>query len=157
MLFKSAHTRGGWADNIRIHDLTLDAVSVPIHITMNWNPSYSYAKIPAGLTHVPPYYKVLATPVPAAEGRAHFHNVHIWNIHATGARRAFAVSAMPQAPLVHFHLDHIQIAARSAGSIGDIRQWTLSDVDVQTQDGSKVQFRNAQNVSLKANHGFNRP
>ena len=39
VLFKSAHTRGGFAKDIRIHDLTLEGVAIPIHITMNWNPS----------------------------------------------------------------------------------------------------------------------
>ena len=86
VLFKSAHTRGGFAENIRIHDLTLKGVAIPIHITMNWNPSYSYAVIPPGLTDVPPYYKILATPVPEAQGLPHFRDVHIWNIKATGAR-----------------------------------------------------------------------
>ena len=50
VLFKSAHTRGGIAADIRIHDLTLTGVAIPIHITMNWNPSYSYAALPPGTT-----------------------------------------------------------------------------------------------------------
>ena len=87
VLFKSAHTRGGFAEKIRIHNLTLEGVAIPIHITMNWNPSYSYAVIPAGMTDVPPYYKVLATPVPESKGLPHFRDVRIWNVKATGARR----------------------------------------------------------------------
>lgn len=157
VLFKSAHTRGGWADNIRIHDLTLDDVRVPIHITMNWNPSYSYAHIPEGLKDVPPYYKVLATPVPPDKGLAHFHDVHIWNIKAGGALRAFDVSATPQAPLVNFRLDHISIAARSAGTIADAQNWALSNVNVESQDGSQVQFKDAQNITLNADQGFGKP
>ena len=35
VLYKSAHTRGGTASDIRIHDLTLEGVAIPIHITMN--------------------------------------------------------------------------------------------------------------------------
>ena len=68
-------------------------MAIPIHITMNWNPSYSYAAIPAGMTDVPDYYKVLATPVPEAQGLPHFRNVHISYVKATGARQAFNVSA----------------------------------------------------------------
>lgn len=154
VLFKSAHTRGGWSDNIRIHNLQLDGVAVPIHITMNWNPSYSYAKIPPGLTNVPPYYRVLATPVPPAEGLPHFRNVHIWNIQATRAARAFDVSAMKAAPLVDFRIDHIRIESRTAGSIADIRNWTISHVSVKTEDGSRVKFKDAQGLSLKDDSGF---
>jgi len=157
VLFKSAHTRGGWADNIRIHDFQLDGVAIPIHITMNWNPSYSYAKIPHGLKHVPRYYRVLAKPVPPARGLPHFRNVHIGNIEATNAKRAFDVSAMPAAPLVRFKLDHIRIQAQSAGSIAAVRDWTLSHVTVQTKDGSQVKFKNAQAVTLINDTGFTTP
>jgi polygalacturonase len=148
VLFKSAHTRGGWADNIRIHDLQLDGVAVPVLITMNWNPSYSYATIPPGLTDVPSYYKVLSTPVPPGQGLAHFHNVHIWNVQATGAKRGFDVSATPEAPLTDFVLDHIAIAAQSAGSVADARNWTLSHVAIHTEDGSRLIFRDTGGVKL---------
>lgn len=145
ILFKSAHTRGGVASNIRIHDLTLKDVAIPIHITMNWNPSYSYAVIPPGLKTVPPYYKTLATPVPPARGLPHFSNVHIWNIHATGARRAFDVSAYPDAPLINFRLDHLDIQAATAGTIANAQYWTLSHNRIRTADGTQPQFiRSAQ-------------
>ncbi len=85
VLFKSAHTRGGSARDIRIHDLTLQGVAVPIRITMNWNPSYSYATLPAGVLGFPPYWVTIATPVPVQKGLPHFSDVHIWNIKATGA------------------------------------------------------------------------
>ncbi len=140
VLFKSAHTRGGFAENIRIHDLTLEGVAIPIHITMNWNPSYSYAKIPAGMTDAPPYYKVLATPVPEAEGLPHFRNVHIWNVKATGAREAFNVSAYPSAPLEDFRLDHLDIEAATAGTIADAKNWRMVDNKIVTADGSQVKF-----------------
>ncbi len=154
ILFKSAHTRGGWADNVRIHDLRLDGVAIPIHITMNWNPSYSYAHIPSGLTNIPSYYKTLATPVPAAEGLARFHNVHIWNVEATGAKQAFKVSAAQAAPLTNFRLDNIHITAASAGAIDDIRNWTFAHVRVQARDGSAVSFRDAAGLRFFDSAGF---
>ena len=139
VLFKSARTRGGFADDIRIHDLTLEGVAVPIHITMNWNPTYSYATLPPDLKDPPPYYITLTTPVtPPDKGLAHFHNVHIWNVKATGAKRAFDVSAYPAAPLEDFHLDHLNIEAQTAGTIANAKNWTLSDNTIQTADGSKV-------------------
>ena len=154
VLFKSAHTRGGWADNIRIHDLQLDNVTIPIHITMNWNPSYSYATIPTGLENVPPYYKVLATPVPAAEGLAHFRDVHIWNLKATGARTAFEVSASPEAPLEDFRFDHVSIEAKAAGKVADAASWRLSNVVVHAADGSRLTFTDSRGVTLKDDVGI---
>jgi len=149
VLFKSAHTRGGFAEDIRIHDLTLESVAIPIHITMNWNPSYSYAAIPAGMTDVPAYYKVLATPVPEAQGLPHFRNVHIWNVKATGARQAFNVSAYQAAPLEDFRLDHLDIEAATAGTIANAKNWRMEDNRIQTSDGSQVKFTDAAVTDIK--------
>ncbi len=137
VLFKSAHTRGGFAHDIRIHDLDLEGVAIPIHITMNWNPNYSYATLPTGMKDIPSYWKTLTTPVPEAQGLPHFSDVHIWNIKATGARRAFDVSAYPNATLDNFRLDHLHIQAATAGVIANARNWSITDSAIETQDGSK--------------------
>jgi len=149
ILFKSAHTRGGSATDIRIHDLTLDGVGTPISMTMNWNPAYSYATLPAGTDPktVPPYWIPLTTPVPDAQGRPHFSGVHIWNIHATGARKAFSVAAYADAPLTDFKLDHIDIEAATAGSIADAKDWTISDIHLAIADGSAVKVTESTNVT----------
>jgi polygalacturonase len=149
--FKSAHTRGGYAKDIRIHDLTLEGVAIPIHITMNWNPSYSYATLPAGVKDIPPYWVVLTTKVPEGQGLPHFSDVHIWNIKATGATSAFNVSAYPNATLDNFRLDHLDIEAATAGPIANAKNWTLTDNNIKTADGSRLvltdsTFRDAKDV-----------
>ncbi len=138
VLFKSAHTRGGGGEDIRLHDLTLTGVPVVLRITMNWNPSYSYAAIPATEHDYPAYWKVLATPVPEDKGRARFHDVHIWNVKATGATTVFEVDAFPQVPLDHFRLDHLNIQAKTAGHIEDARDWTFADTVLKTDDNKPV-------------------
>jgi polygalacturonase len=140
VLFKSAHTRGGYAKDVRIHDLTLEGVAIPIHITMNWNPSYSYATVPAGVKDVPSYWVTLTTKVPDEQGLPHFSDVHIWNIKATGAKSAFNVAAYPNATLDDFRLDHLDIEAATAGSIANAKNWTLTGNYIKTADGSKPVF-----------------
>jgi polygalacturonase len=140
VLFKSAHTRGGFARDIRIHDLTLEGVAIPIHITMNWNPSYSYATIPDGVKDIPSYWVTLTTKVPEEQGLPHFSNIHIWNIKATGAKSAFNVAAYPNATLDDFRLDHLDIEAATAGTIANSKNWTLTDSNIKTEDGSKPVF-----------------
>jgi polygalacturonase len=154
ILFKSAHTRGGWSDNIRIHDLQFDDVATPIQITMNWNPHFSYATIPPGLADVPSYYKVLATPVPPERGLAHFRNVYISNIKASGAKIAFDVSATTAAPLDDFHFDNLTIDAQSAGKVADARNWTLTGVTIHAADGSLLTFTGSSGVTLKNDAGI---
>ncbi len=140
VLFKSAHTRGGHAKDIRIHDLTLEGVAIPIHITMNWNPSFSYATLPEGIKEMPSYWVTLTTKVPELEGLPHFSDVHIWNIKARGAKSAFNVSAYPNATLDGFRLDHLDIEAATAGAIANAKNWILSDNNIKTADGSKPVF-----------------
>jgi hypothetical protein len=150
VLFKSAHTRGGHASNINIHDLTLTGVATPIAMTMNWNPSFSYATLPAGSDPktVPSYWITLTTPVvPAENGLPHFSDVHIWNIKATGARRAFQVEAYPDAPLTNFKFDHIDIQAATAGTIANVKDWIFSDTTITTTDNSAVKVTASENVT----------
>ena len=142
VLFKSARTRGGTASDIRIHDLTLEGVTIPINITMNWNPKFSYATLPPGSKNVPPYWVTLTTKVPEEQGLPHFRDVHIWNIKATGATQAFEVSAYPNATLDNFRLDHLDIEARTAGFIANAKNWTFSDNQIKTADGSTVSITN---------------
>jgi polygalacturonase len=144
ILFKSAHTRGGYGSDIRIHDITLEGVAIPIHITMNWNPSFSYATLPAGLRDIPSYWVTLTTPVPEQQGLPHFSDVHIWNIKATGARAAFNVAAYPNATLNDFRLDHLEIQAATAGTIANAKNWIITDSNIQTADGSKVTFTDSE-------------
>ncbi len=147
ILFKSAHTRGGFAQNVRLHDFNITGARIVLSITMNWNPSYSYAKIPDGMTSYPPYYTVLSTPVPADKGIAHISDVHIWNIHATGARTAFSVDAYTNAPVESVQLDHLDIAAQTAGHIDDAKDWRFSDASFHFADESKVQLKDDTNVT----------
>ncbi len=146
ILFKSAHTRGGWGENIRIHDMTMENTPAVLRMTMNWNPNYSYAKIPEGLTDVPPYYKVLATPVPESKGIAYFHDVHIWNIKATGAKIAFDVNGSPKKPLENFTLYHLDIQATTAGHIAYAKDWTFKDVSLKIADGTSVSLENSVDI-----------
>ena len=138
VLFKSAHTRGGNASDIRIHDLTLEGVAIPIHITMDWNPTFSYATLPPGAKNVPAYWITLTTKVPEQQGLPHFSDVHIWNIKATGATQAFSVRAYPNATLDNFRLDHLDMEAKTAGFIANAKNWTFSDNQIKSDDGSKV-------------------
>jgi polygalacturonase len=144
--FKSAKVRGGTVQNIEITDLDLQGVPVPISINLNWNPSYSYAQIPADMKDVPDYWHKLAQPVPPEQGIPHFRNVQISHIKATGAKRAFDVSGFASAPIENFHFSHLNIQAVSAGTIADAANWSFTDTDIQTADGSKVATSNSRDI-----------
>ncbi|QOY96090.1 glycoside hydrolase family 28 protein [Massilia sp. UMI-21] len=127
ILFKSAHTRGGWGENLRLHDFVMDGVPVVMRATMNWNPAYSYAVIPASVRNPPPHYRVLATRVPPEKGRARFRNVRIWNIKARGAATAFEVDGFAEEPMRDFRFDGLDIEAGRGGYIEDASGWRFTD------------------------------
>lgn len=134
ILFKSAHTRGGFGEDLRLHDFTMKGTPVVIRITMNWNPSYSYAEIPKEIKDYPPYWKVLATPVPKEKGIAHFHDVRIWNIKATGATTAFEVDGYNEVPLDRFSLANLDIEAEKGGHIYDAKGWIFIDAKLRLKE-----------------------
>jgi hypothetical protein len=143
ILFKSASTRGGLIENIRISHVNAQDVSTPISITMNWNPAYSYATVPAGalpdgLKEMPDYWKTLLAPVAPEDGIPHFRDIQISDFKATGARQAFAVSSHADSPLQNFVLKNIDIEAASAGTIQNAVAWVVTNVHIVTADGSKV-------------------
>ncbi|MCG2583931.1 glycoside hydrolase family 28 protein [Massilia sp. TS11] len=138
ILFKSAHTRGGLGQDIRLHDIKLNNIPVVFRVTMNWNPSYSYARIPDGIDPVPPIWKVLATPVPRERGMARLRDVQVWNIEARGARTVFEVEGFPEAPLERFSFSKLDIQAEQGGSLRYVRDWKFSDNKIQLT-GSPVQ------------------
>jgi polygalacturonase len=146
ILFKSAHTRGGFAEHLNLHHFTLKDVQVAVRFTMNWNPSYSYAAIPREIHDYPPYWTVLSTPVPAEKGMAHVSDVRISNIQGT-AKTAFEVDAYTQAPLVHFTFSDIDLHVQTAGHIADASDWTFTNVTLTVADGTKVALTDSRNVT----------
>ena len=146
ILFKSAHTRGGFAEDIRLHDFKLQGVAVALRVTLNWNPSYSYATIPAGVTGYPAYWNVLSTPVPEAQGIARVHDVSIARMSGT-AKTAFEVDAFAGYPLERFRLDGIDLQVQTAGHIANVRDWTFRNLTLHVADGTAVTLSDASGVA----------
>ncbi len=147
ILFKSSSTRGGLMHDIRIRNVEMQGVPHPISITMNWNPAYSYAKLPEGMKDIPDYWRTLLAPVSPEKGLPHFRDIHISDIVATGAQQAFTVSAYPEAPLLNFEFKNVHIEAKSAGSIQNAQNWAFSGVTIKTADGSRVAIKNSSAVT----------
>ena len=138
VLFKSASTRGGTISDINIHDVDLQGVGTAFSVQFNWNPSYSYAKIPDGIKDYPAYWKVLTEPVPPEKGLPHLRDVRISNVVAKDTKTAFGVASYKDSPLENFRFSNIDVAAKTAGSIKDATGWTFDNVRIHTSDGSTV-------------------
>ena len=147
ILFKSASTRGGTIENIEIHGMTMQGVATPVSISFNWNPSYSYAKMPDNVKNPPDYWRVLTEPVPPEKGLPHLRNVRISAIRATGARQAFSVASYADSPLQNFEFRDVEIDAHTAGSIQNADHWTFTGCTIRAADGSLVTLKESRAVT----------
>ncbi len=138
ILFKSASTRGGTIEDINLHGFDMQGVGAAISVAFNWNPSYSYAKMPAGVKNPPDYWRVLTEEVPPAKGLPHLRRVQISDVKATGVGRAYSVSSYADSPLQDFRLKNIEIEAKTAGSLKNTEGWTFENVQIRTADGTSV-------------------
>jgi polygalacturonase len=138
ILFKSASTRGGTIEDVNLHDFDMQGVAAAISVAFNWNPSYSYAKMPEDVQNPPDYWRVLTEPVPPEKGLPHLRRVRIADVKATGVQRAFAVSSYADSPIEDFQLRSIAIEAKTAGTLRDTKNWTFENVEVKTADGSRI-------------------
>ena len=147
ILFKSAGTRGGTIEDITIRDMEMEGVAVPVSITFNWNPSYSYARMPEGIRNPPDYWRVLTEPVPPEKGLPHLRKVRISGVRASGARQAFSVASYADSPLQDFQFRDIEIEARTGGSIQYADGWTFTDATIRTLDGKPVTVKDSRGVT----------
>ncbi len=144
--FKSARTRGGFVEDVLVRDLVLAGVPRPFTFTLDWNPSYSYAKIPPGETNVPAHWRVLATPVLPERGLADFHDITIEHVRAVGARTIFTASGMEGKPLRAVRWEDVVAEGQEAGSIAFARDWSMRGVTLLTKAGAPVAVSHAENV-----------
>lgn len=148
---KSASNRGGTVEDIHMENIKMENIRTFLQINMNWNPAYSYSKLPDGYTEetLPPHWKKLLTPVePASKGIPHFKNITIKNIDVKKVSKAINVTGMPESTIENITLENVKIEAETAGKIEYSSNWTLKNVSIKTADGSKVSVENSTNVKL---------
>ena len=148
---KSATTRGGVVEDIHFRNITMDSVGNAFMYTMNWNPSYSYSKLPDGYTYetLPKHWKVMLTKVePEEKGIPHFRDIHISNVVVKHARKAINASGLDKSFLENFHFDNVDITATNAGEINFAKDWTWNDVNIRTSDKSRVEVKNSSGLVL---------
>lgn len=131
---KSATTRGGVVEDIHFINITMDSVRTAFQFTMNWNPAYSYSKLPDGINpdSVPVHWKTLLRKVePAERGLPKFRNVVVRNVQATNSNKAINAQGLEQSMLENFKFFNSSVTAQDAGDIGYAKGWTFSGVSIK--------------------------
>jgi hypothetical protein len=119
--------------------------------TMNWNPSYSYSKLPEGYTWetLPKHWKVMLTKVePEEKGIPHFKNIYVSNVVVKQAKKGINGSGLEKSYLENFHFENVTINAANAGDINFARNWTWKNVHIKAEDKSTVSVKNSNGLIL---------
>jgi len=121
-------------------------IHLPFTFTLNWNPGYSYAKIPKELTSIPPYWIALSTPVtPPDRGFCEFRNIVIQNVEIVNAGRIFSAIGLPDKPIINVTFTNVNAQGNEAGSIEYASNWTMRNVKLRTRNGAPVNGSNSEN------------
>jgi polygalacturonase len=148
---KSALTRGGTVEDIRVDNIEMDGVGTAIEMTMNWNPTYSYSTLPAGYTQetLPAHWKAMLTKVePAEKGLPYFRDVHISNVRVTNAKKAVSAEGQANSLLENMTLSNITMTAQTAGEISYAKNWTVKGINITTQTQEPVAVVNSTSVKF---------
>jgi polygalacturonase len=138
---KSAITRGGVVEDIHFTNITMNGVGTAFQITMNWNPSYSYSKLPDGydVNTVPVHWKTILNKVePAEKGIPQFKDIYISNVKVTNAKKAVNAIGLKDMTLKGFHFDNVQIEAATAGDIKFYEGFEWKNTQITTKDNTKL-------------------
>lgn len=146
---KSASNRGGTVEDVLMENIRMENINTFLQVSMNWNPAYSYSKLPEGYTEetLPEHWKKMLTKVePSSKGIPHFKDITLRNIDVKKIGTAINVEGMKESTIENITLDNVHIEAEKAGKISYSSNWTLKDVSIITNDGSKAKIENSTNV-----------
>lgn len=148
---KSATIRGGTVEDVYFNNITMHGVGNVLQVNPNWNPTYSYSTLPAGysLETVPAHWKKMLTHVePKERGIPKIQDIHLYNVKATGAKKAINAVGLPESTLKNFTLSQMVIDGATAGTIDFCADWKFYNVSIQAADGSKLKVSNSTAIKL---------
>lgn len=146
---KSAFTRGGGIEDIRVENVQADGVRSFCVVTLNWNPSYSYATLPKGIKEIPSHWKVMLEEVPEEKGLPYIRNVSVEDCHAINVKTAIQVSGTEKSYISGFKFKNVSISAEKAGHLSFIRDWLIEGLTIRTPGAEELKIDNAQKLKVK--------
>ena len=132
---KSAMNRGGVVEHIYLSGVEADSVGTVISANLNWNPSYSYSRLPAKYAgqEIPEHWTVMLTPVtPLEKGYPHFRHVYVSDLQVHGAKQFInAAGWNDELRLKDFQLNHVHGTVKNIGQIKLTDGFILNDIKLE--------------------------
>lgn len=146
---KSARNRGGTVENIYIENITIKKSPFVFEFTLDWNPSYSYSKLPEAYDYdsIPQRWKTLLEPVtPPEKGISTFRNIYMNNISVSDCWKAFRVEGFEEKPMENIVFQNSSIETETAGHIHNAKNWVFDNTTLTIEDGGKPALENCKNM-----------
>ena len=127
---KSAVTRGGTVEHIYMNNILTDSVKHVFNCDMNWNPTYSYSKLPAEYEDrpLPHHWTVMLQQVDEKQGLPHFRDIYLSNVHAKNSDVFVNCIGMEKSVIRNVEMKDMDIQAQSAGIIRYMENFRITDV-----------------------------
>jgi Endopolygalacturonase len=147
---KSAYNRGGVVEDVAVYNVDARNAKAALAISLNWNPSYSYSKLPAEYEgkELPEHWKKMLEVVPADKGIPTFRNVHISDVMVNDTPVGITAVGIAKSTLDNFTLENCTFNVEKAGEIDFGKNWTLTNVKFNTKDGKGLTITNDENVKV---------
>ncbi|MGY5355686.1 glycoside hydrolase family 28 protein [Wenyingzhuangia sp. IMCC45467] len=147
---KSATNRGGTVEDIYMENIKMDSVGTFMQVGMNWNPNYSYSKLPKEFNpdEIPLHWKKMLKRVPKEKGIPTFKNITLNNIDVKGAKIAINVHGVESSIIENVTLNNVKIQAETAGEVNYSANWSLKNVKIIAKDKSMVMLENTNQVNF---------
>lgn len=132
---KSAMTRGGILEDIRVENLMMINVRYPFSWNLNWHPKYSYCELPEGYEgEIPDHWKKLLEKVPYEKGIPKVRNITVRNVKATmepdyrDGSRAFDINAYSEKPMENILFEDVDLDVTEFGRIAVVENIVWKNV-----------------------------
>lgn len=135
---KSAMNRGGTVEHIYVTRCKGEDVKNVLVADLNWNPSYSYSKLPEEYEgkEIPEHWKVMLAPVvPKEKGYPHFRSVYMSHISVKNATVYIDAKGRDADLRIRgFYLYKHDIEAKKAGQVAFSENFCLEDIRLKAEE-----------------------
>lgn len=147
---KSAKTRGGGIEDIEMKNVEAIHTRRFCGVTVNWNPSYSYAKLEEKTDSIPKHWKIMLEEVPEDQGIPYIRNVKVSHCKADSVRQiAFEIQGIEQSIIESFTFSNIKVSAPDAGIIEWAKDISFDNVSISSPDENGLNIKNSKNISTE--------
>lgn len=145
---KSAMNRGGYIEHVYVKNVTMDKVGTVFESNMNWNPAYSYSKLPKDYDKkdLPEHWKKMLEEVKPKDGIPFFNDIYLSDFNVTNSRTFMNVSGSKESIMKNFEFNNINAEVKKTGSADYAQDWTFSNINIKAEDMQPLQITHSKRV-----------